>query len=578
MNPVETENLTDLLRQQESLRQIIESISSELELRPLLTRIVRHACELIGADNGTIGLVDPARNVVRTEAAYRMPEDELGAEMGPGVGLAGQVLLSREPVILQRYGEVERPTQTGLLENPVIGMPIFWRDRMIGFFGLGSPVSGQFTERDVQSLSLFAKHAAIAIENARLFAGMHNSLAEMTLLYRTSRRISTAIDMDEVIGAYLEQVAARGRYACTIALYETDAAGHKTAVVVRGRWAPGEGMSLHEIHVPYTHDALDPPLDAGQTVMFSDVHADARASEALRALQRESGRPALAMVPLIVLGQRIGLVILSYPEIHVWQEADLRPYQVTAAQLATAIDSRRQARLLAERGQQFAVLEERQRLARELHDSVTQLLFSMTLIGQSIGAAYRRDVSEGEQRLARMLELSKQAHTEMRALLFELRPPDSQTIATSTASGMLAQVRRFGLSVALRNHLTGLASETVQVELNAEGYVPQSPEREETLFRIAQEALNNSVKHAKARHLRLRLTCEAGDACLLICDDGAGFAPQKLSPRAAGQSGGMGLTIMRERAEAHGGTLEITSAPGQGTTIAVRLPESEERL
>src|SRR5262245_37893065 len=176
-----TENLEALLKEQESLRQVIESISSELELRPLLTRIVRHACELIGADNGTIGLVDPMRNVVRTEAAYRMPENELGAEMGPGVGLAGQVLLTREPLVLRRYGDVDNPTQPDLAENPVIGMPIFWREQMIGFFGLGTPLAGEFTERDVQTLAEFAKHAAIAIENARLFAGAQQALGEMTL-------------------------------------------------------------------------------------------------------------------------------------------------------------------------------------------------------------------------------------------------------------------------------------------------------------------------------------------------------------------------------------------------------------
>src|SRR5258706_16400758 len=96
----------DLLRQFESLREVIESISSELELRPLLTRIVRHACELLDADNGTIGLVDAERSIIRTEAAFRMPEDEIGAEMEPGVGLAGQVFRARQPIVLDRYGEL----------------------------------------------------------------------------------------------------------------------------------------------------------------------------------------------------------------------------------------------------------------------------------------------------------------------------------------------------------------------------------------------------------------------------------------------------------------------------------------
>jgi signal transduction histidine kinase len=93
------------------------------------------------------------------------------------------------------------------------------------------------------------------------------------------------------------------------------------------------------------------------------------------------------MIPLLVRSQRIGLVILSYPFVHRWSEADLQPDQATAAQLAAAIDSRQQHLLLIERGQRLAVLEERQRLARELHDSVTQLVFSMTLIAQSIAPA-----------------------------------------------------------------------------------------------------------------------------------------------------------------------------------------------
>ena len=106
-----TAALRRLLRHQESLRAVIESISSELELRPLLERILHHACELIGADDGTIGLVDEARNVVRTEAVYNMPPDEMGAEMGPGVGVAGQVLLTRRPVRAKRYGDLPHPTQ-----------------------------------------------------------------------------------------------------------------------------------------------------------------------------------------------------------------------------------------------------------------------------------------------------------------------------------------------------------------------------------------------------------------------------------------------------------------------------------
>ena len=116
-----------LARQQESLRAVIESISSELQLRPLLTRIVRHACELIGADNGTIGLVDSRQEVVRTEAIWQMPAEELGAEMPLGVGLAGAVLAAGKPIVLGHYGEVALPTRPELARNAVVGIPIWWR-------------------------------------------------------------------------------------------------------------------------------------------------------------------------------------------------------------------------------------------------------------------------------------------------------------------------------------------------------------------------------------------------------------------------------------------------------------------
>ena len=145
-------DLETILRQQETLRQIIESISSELELRPLLTSIVQHACELLAADRGTIGLVDEERQLIRTEAVYKMPPDELGAEMPAGVGLAGQVLESKEPLILNQYGDLDKPTQADLVQDAVIGLPIFWRSRMIGFFGIGAAPPRNFSEQDVELL------------------------------------------------------------------------------------------------------------------------------------------------------------------------------------------------------------------------------------------------------------------------------------------------------------------------------------------------------------------------------------------------------------------------------------------
>lgn len=738
MPQTNTAELQKILRQQETLRAIIESISSELELRPLLTRIVQHACELLQADRGTIGLVDEECDLVRTEAVYKMPPSELGAEMGRGVGLAGKVYASQEPLILNSYGELEDPLQPDLIQDAVIGIPIFWHGRMIGFFGIGAEPPRRFGQQDVDLLNQLARHAAIAIENARLFAAekrraarqatlnriakliaatldlddllqtavaaideelcysntavllvarenpeelvltarsgiyadnikgpyrqsfdegiigaaarsrepvfvgdvrqdrrylpipdaedirselalplvagnrllgvlnvettqpidrdevvdlelvadqlgvaianaryfdqMQRNLAETQLLYETSRRMTNAFDVDDVIEAYLQHVAVRGRYVCTVALYEFDEFGERTAVLVRGVWSPDEGLRLVRERLPYTRDQLDPILDQGQTVLISDVQTDPRASSQLRRIQEESGRSALAFIPLIVRRTRIGVVILSYQTVYRWKESDLWPYQVTAAQLATAIDTRRQQLLLVQGSQEVAVLRERQRLARDLHDSVTQLIFSMTLVAQSVAPAWRRDPHEGEQRINRMLELSQSALAEMRALLFELRssdpPPPLPTESGVTLAG-ITRLQRDGLVAALSKHVESLKLRRPSIALNAEQYKPQALETEVALFRIAQEALNNTVKHASAGHVEIQLVTREDEVHLQVSDDGVGFEHENGASRA---SRGLGLRTMRERAQALSGRLHIQSTTGQGTTVEAHLP------
>lgn len=131
---------------------------------------------------------------------------------------------------------------------------------------------------------------------------------------------------------------------------------------------------------------------------------------------------------------------------------------------------------------------------------------------------------------------------------------------------------------ALRSHLVSLNTEALSIELETGDYNPQSPEREEALFRIAQEALNNIIKHAKARKVTLILSSEPEQTRLVIKDDGVGFDPaSKNQKKSLTSGGGMGLNILRERAAGQGGTVEIRSVSGQGTIVEAVLPESEAR-
>ena len=581
-SPSQEQTLADATRRVDILQRVMALISGGQELEPLLSNILDSAVTLIQATHGTIGLVVQRAHgpVIRTVAVYNMPEDELGAEMIPGIGLAGSVLRDGRAIRLNRYGDLDQPTLPELAEHSVIGIPIRWQGDMIGFFGIGVEAPHRFKEQDVETLELFAQYAAIAIHNARLFEASRDALDEMRLLYETSQRIGLGRDVDEVITAYLEQVARRTRYVCNVCLYEFDQAGRRTAIVVRGRWDPETGFQHLEERVPYSQDELDPLLDAGKTVTISDVRRDSRVSEELRKMQEESGRLALTMIPLMVRGRRMGLVVLSFAGVYEWSETGLRPYHATAAQLATAIDSRMQQRLLYERGQQLAVLQERERLARELHDSVTQLIFSTTLIAQSIAPAWKRDPLEGQQRVNRLLELSQTALREMRSLLFELRLVGDTQPPTLTGP---ERVHRYGLLEALRLLAADFTHDGVLVVVRTYEYATSSMERseqemarEQDIYRIVQEALNNTIKHARAQEILVLLDgSDLKQLCLSISDDGVGFV---LESGEEAQAGRFGMQTMRERAESVGGSLRVISAPGKGTTVEVMIPMSEIKL
>ena len=583
------EDINDVIRRADILQRVMSTISSGLELDPLLSNILESAVKLIEATHGTIGLVGDrnGKPIIRTVATHNMPAEELGAEMAPGIGLAGKVLLEKKTVLLDRYGSLEEPTLQGLAEHSVIGIPILWGEEMIGFFGIGVDAR-RFTDHDVETLEYFAQYAAVAIHNANLFKANQHALEEMHLLYKTSQRIGLSDDVDGVIDAYLDQVAAGGKYVCNICLYEFDENNERTEVIVKGRWMPETGSERLDEHLPYVQDNLDPILDAGETLIFSDVRNDSRAPESLGEIQAASGRWALVMIPLMVRNQRIGLVILSHPGVHEWADEELSPYRAVAAQLAIAIDHRSQQTLLQQRGQQLAVLQERQRLARELHDSVTQLIFSTTLIAQSISPAWKRNPEEGEKRVERLLELSQTALREMRSLLFELKSSEEiqDTELPVTLTG-LERIRHYGLLGAIRLLAQDFSADGILVSVDVDeaseklfrkqtgSRSGKEPMVDESIYRITQEALNNAVKHAKSRQIFISISCQGRQLWVSIADDGKGFKSTSIEKQKPEDGSGLGMKTMKERAESLGGKLRVTSAPKQGTTIELTIPLKE---
>jgi PAS domain S-box-containing protein len=202
---------------------------------------------------------------------------------------------------------------------------------------------------------------------------------------------------------------------------------------------------------------------------------------------------------------------------------------------------------------ELASSEERSHLARELHDSVTQALFSMTLVARSVELLLERDPEAARTQLAQLRDLQREALAEMRALIFELRP---------------GNVEQDGLVRALRTHsaaLQGRIGLPIVVESDVDDRLPL--EIEETLYRISQEALHNVVKHAAARQVRIALERARSGVRLRIEDDGKGFDPETVP------DSHLGIAGMRARAAKIGAQLECRSEPGRGTTIEVVVPD-----
>jgi nitrate/nitrite-specific signal transduction histidine kinase len=269
----------------------------------------------------------------------------------------------------------------------------------------------------------------------------------------------------------------------------------------------------------------------------------------LRALLEPAGWQSAVQIPVNAKGTVFGALMLFTR-----RELDSSPEQLSSLaalgnQIGMAVENAR----LYEHAEESAAAAERNRLARDLHDAVSQTLFSVSLIAEVLPRIYARDPVQGARQLDELRQLTRGALAEMRTLLLELRPA---ALAEANLSDLLKQ---------LGEAVTGRSRIPVQVRTDEVGTL--TTDVRVALYRIAQEALNNVAKHSGATTATVSLLAAdelTGGLRLAIRDDGTGF-----DPNAAGTAQ-FGLGIMRERAEAIGAMLTISSAPGQGTTVAVR--------
>ncbi len=376
---------------------------------------------------------------------------------------------------------------------------------------------------------------------------------ELSSLLEISRNVTATLDLQTLFSLILDQIKTLIDYSgATIFSIQ----GHEFRVLdYRGPIARDQVAQLRfPIEAALANQQV---LRTRAPLIIDDVRADTPLTRAFQELADGQITTTFGYirswlgVPLLVQDHVIGMLTLDHdqPGHYTPRHADLA--LTIANQAAIAIENAR----LFEQAQSLAVMIERQRLARELHDSVSQALYGIALGARTARALLDRDPAAAIEPIEYVAGLANAGMAEMRALIFELRPES---------------LEEEGLVVALTKHAESLRARhqiDVQVDLCAEPELPLA--MKEALYRIAQESLHNIVKHARASTVTLRLCAPTPQVPVLaldIRDDGVGFDPAGAFP------GHLGLRSMRERAARLGGTLTIDSAPGHGTHIQVRMP------
>ena len=442
-------------------------------------------------------------------------------------------------------------------------VPMVRRGAVVGFIGFDSVrVARTWPEDDVTLLKIVGeivvnalehRHAQKAIQSAyqTLEQRVQERTHELTTLNSIAAVVNRSLDLKGIMSDALDKMLeimnmeCGGAYRLEEGSESATGQPHLNALIYRG---VSEEFVRFASQTPLRGSAIEVAAQSGEPYVWTvrEFHA---APEMKQAMEKE-GIQQVISIPLMTKGRLIGAIQLGARDARSFAPEQLSLMGAIGQQVSVAMENAR----LYDQAERSAAMAERNRLARELHDSVTQSLYSVTLYAE----AAARLLTAGQPLMAAdhlrdLRDTAQEALREMRLLIFELRPP---------------AIEKGGLAAALQARLDAVEGRGgMQTELSVTG--AEQAERvpfaiQEELYQIAREALNNVLKHARAQHVRVHLDFQDTTTCVQVWDDGGGFDLAQVEDR-----GGLGLPGMEERAVKIGAELQVTSAPGQGTTVRV---------
>lgn len=565
-----------------TLLAVSQNLATTLELGPLLESILDqlkgvvdfHGASILQLDGGILKLV-----------AYRGPipqEKAMRIQFPLAQARANQMVIEqRAPVIIpdvrgdSPLAQAFRATAGKELDTTFayvrswMGVPMIVKDRAIGMMSLDHPEPHYYQETPHSKLAMaFANQVAVAIENARLYLAERERRQEAErrrLVAEGLREILTVLNSNRPLNEVLDYIVAQ---ACQLL-------AASSTMIRRGDTEQDIVTTEAAYNLPPEFDVVrvtrlyrgesDQRLMRRQPVALPDLPAVIapllNEPGALDQIQRAGMtamlkyyRSSLA-VPVFIKNELYGSLTFYYAQPRDFSDEDIRLATTLGDHAALAIENAR----LRSQVEQSAVAAERSRLARDLHDAVTQTLFSASLIAEVLPRLWDRNQNEGRRRLEELRQLTRGALAEMRTLLLELRP---------------AALVEADISELFRHLVEAFSGRArVPVELNVQDEYCLPPDVKIAFYRITQEALNNIAKHAGASQVAIDLSCQPDRVELSVRDDGCGFDPATVLPD------NLGLGIMKERAKNIGARLVITSEVGSGSQIAVTWsPEAGEEL
>lgn len=542
------------------LKEISQQITSILDINELLVEVVRLIQRTFNYYHVGIGLIEKDEVIYRVGAGALWDDPDFHFEPGRlkvgSEGLTGWVADTGEPVLIPDVSlNPHYVWMQGSLTKSELLVPIKVKGKTVGVLDVQSEHEDDFEQADLELMQAIASQTGIAIENARLFA------ETQLLLEETEQRANQLAIINSVQQGLASKLDAQSIYEL---IGDTFHNFFNAQVVMISTYDPQSNTVEHRYAIERGR-RVDAPgrlppggfrariIQTKQPLLFNTNVAE-EAARFEQPIIPGTGTPRSWLGVPILLGDQVTgiLSVQNLDEENAFGDSDIRLLQTFASAMSIALENAR----LYEQARHLAVLDERQRMARELHDSVTQSLYGISLYAQA--AAGNLNADQIEQAAAYLEDIQNTAQeslADMRLLIYELKPP------ILDKEGLVAALQHRLISVEDRARIK------TTIQTNLSGRLPS--EVEEGLYQITREALNNIIKHARARNVSIQIQQEADSVSIEIADDGIGFDLET-----ARRAGSLGLSNMQEHAQSHGWELGIESSPGNGTRVKVETRRS----